>query len=875
MPFREIIPAPAAPKKSGVAEDVARSSATGLTEGILSIPGAFGDIRSVGESIAGFIANKMGSKGPAPKMQAGLPQQALAGAVELWAKEHGVDPRAARIAMSLMPGGLGLAPTTQELIAVGNKDQPLYQPQTKPGEYARTTTSFAAAGTTPGRTAQRVARVIVPSAASETAGQVTKGKPIEPYARVAGAVLGGGSVEAATRSGPRDRLLAQASRPATDDQIAAARALMEQGAERGVRLTMAEALQQVTDSGTGMGRLQRVVEGTQAGSSRVAPVMAERPAQVRQAITSYADTIAPPTDQPSMLAAGAQESAEGALNSTRQFINAWAKPHYDRLPGQSLPEEQFQQLSANPSFQAALADVRGNPELAPLLNADLPMDQAARMTRAQQQGFTVDAYHGTTSGGFDRFDPARMGSVGEADRGFFFSDSPEVANTYAYSGYYTPDDVARVSADWAATLAKAQSLNVGEKALASIREQRDAILAQISSNVGASGDLRPSIMPVKLRMTDPKSVDAGGKYHYQVNGPALQDGRDTIIQNVRDPGGGNLLPNPDPATTYVVNDPDAIRSRFDAFAPPNPDNDLNVINRVVQRLDEMKDTATPSPANPQGSNTLASQRAKAVSMAQALASDASPDWRAARDAVASGREQYLEPLQRGPLGTISQQPDLRAQTGALFPAQPMEGAPAETRLALEMMGGPASDSARGLVRQQIVNSANEATQDLQAGPNQWGGAGWAAKQMGNPEQAATLRSGVDAVGGDASALDALAEIMRATGKRQAPGSMTAYNARDLEELGRAGALGEVARTGLNPPGVFRRIGEGFQNWQTERNADRLAEAILESPAEAEAILMRAREVVPPGAALQAIERTALAAALARRPQEQEALGGPR
>jgi hypothetical protein len=66
-----------------------------------------------------------------------------------------------------------------------------YEPQTRAGKYAETIASFAPAAIAPGTAAARTARVAVPGAASEAAGQATEGTPYEPVARAAGALAGG------------------------------------------------------------------------------------------------------------------------------------------------------------------------------------------------------------------------------------------------------------------------------------------------------------------------------------------------------------------------------------------------------------------------------------------------------------------------------------------------------------------------------------------------------------------------------------------------------------------------------------------------------------------------------------------------------------
>ncbi len=98
-----------------------------------------------------------------------------------------------------------VAPTSQELTAGSEKNitGPLYQPQTVPGQYLRTAIEFApaalGAAETGGATAvpaltsigKRLMAVLGPAAASETAGQVTKGTALEPVARVTAAFAGG------------------------------------------------------------------------------------------------------------------------------------------------------------------------------------------------------------------------------------------------------------------------------------------------------------------------------------------------------------------------------------------------------------------------------------------------------------------------------------------------------------------------------------------------------------------------------------------------------------------------------------------------------------------------------------------------------------
>jgi hypothetical protein len=393
---------------------------------------------------------------------------------------------------------------------------------------------------------------------------------------------------------------------------------------------------------------------------------------------------------------------------------------------------------------------------------------------------------------------------------------------------------------------------------------------------GAVGRFADSISPAAA---DPYVL---GQQSQEAAGNTLNGVRQQINANARpfyDALSHEHMPTAAPAYQALLQDPAyqqglaAVRGNEVLNGPIAhlPDHNLAVVDAVVKQLDTMAENARPNPTASTGSAQLAAAFDAARSRADELASAASEPWRLSRAMVASGREAFLEPLQGGPMGAISKTATTGSQTGALFPSAPLEGAAAQTGQTLQMLppqvGAP-------LVRQHIMNSFNEAAQQNIPGENQYGGAKWAANVAGNPEQERVLQTGVEAVGGDRDNLDRLVQIMRATGTRERPGSPTAPNIRAFEELGKAGAVGETVKAVASGPATFRKIGDLLQGWQTERNADRLAQAILASPAEAEQILLHARRVVPPGAALQAIERTALAAQLSRQ-QAQGASGAPR
>lgn len=295
--------------------------------------------------------------------------------------------------------------------------------------------------------------------------------------------------------------------------------------------------------------------------------------------------------------------------------------------------------------------------------------------------------------------------------------------------------------------------------------------------------------------------------------------------------------------------------------------DLSSINRVVQQLDQMQAQATPGQMNPQGNMTVASQRGQAADLARALASEASPDFAMARLTGATGREAFVDPLKRGPIGAIANQaelqPNLSEQTSALFSPRPFEGAADETTQALRLMSEIDPSVGPSLVRQHLASGANEALQQNMAGPNQFGGAKLAAQLFGNPEQERALLGAVDTVSPMASRdVRDLVEGLRATGTRETGNSNTSFNEQLLQDM-RGGNLGQgVISTAVNPTGIFRRGGEALDNAIARRNSEGLARLLAGPQEDLNAAIVAARSL-PRGT-----NRTRLLAALLQS-QEQE------
>ena len=156
--------------------DILRSGASGVRQGIEASIGGFGDAANINASGASWLAEKLGAG-------------------------EGTSEFVGNIARRITMPGVMSPPTTSDLQdaittpaveRAGLEDVLAYKPQTMAGEYSRTIGEFLPAsmigsGSLPGRVLKQA---VLPALGSETAGQFTEGSSMEPYARIAGALVG-------------------------------------------------------------------------------------------------------------------------------------------------------------------------------------------------------------------------------------------------------------------------------------------------------------------------------------------------------------------------------------------------------------------------------------------------------------------------------------------------------------------------------------------------------------------------------------------------------------------------------------------------------------------------------------------------------------
>ena len=223
---------------------------------------------------------------------------------------------------------------------------------------------------------------------------------------------------------------------------------------------------------------------------------------------------------------------------------------------------------------------------------DLPDVEKARLDRAVKQGFNIDAFHGT-AGDITDFDPGLLGKTTDAPsarKAFFFSADTETANSYAQ--YADPVELGRVTKEELGAQLRpisdklsqlgdrytdrqikvAQDVDAqsgGIKQSASKAWRNDPELQALKKEmVNAELQLMAqyqSVMPVKLRMTNPLVHDFKGKSYREVSyhdllQTAKDKGHDGVIMKNTTDGG--------PVTDiYAVFKPQQIRSQYATFDP--------------------------------------------------------------------------------------------------------------------------------------------------------------------------------------------------------------------------------------------------------------------------------------------------------------------
>jgi hypothetical protein len=212
--------------------------------------------------------------------------------------------------------------------------------------------------------------------------------------------------------------------------------------------------------------------------------------------------------------------------------------------------------------------------------------------------------------------------------------------------------------------------------------------------------------------------------------------------------------------------------------------------------------------------------AKAADQLSSYLKENSPQYKRGAGNYETALGQQINPIQAGPVGQIAGGADA-AQV--LMPSKPVSLYPADIKRTVELLRRKDPEAVPSFVRQQLEANFNEASQNLQGGPNQMGGPKFVANIAGNKQQRDNLRtlitesSGMQAYQGFEKFMD----TMEAQGQRLPANSATTFNEMARQEMG-GGILSKVA-TPLQPS----RVAKFFEEYQMGNNSKKLAEMLVD------------------------------------------------
>lgn len=254
-----------------------------------------------------------------------------------------------------------------------------------------------------------------------------------------------------------------------------------------------------------------------------------------------------------------------------------------------------------------------------------------------------------------------------------------------------------------------------------------------------------------------------------------------------------------------------------------PDNSLTVLDATKKYLNDVAEAAAQA-----GEKFGAKNAGDAATLVRDAMVSEYPRYGSALNIQSMGKSTLVEPLERSATGQLAAAEKFPEQARVIFNPNPLAGSEGDIGNAIRTVAKSDPEAANEFVRQFVERTFNETTQNLVAGPNQWGGAKFAAVLEGNPQQAKNLEAAVRALpGGDAkwNELRGTLDVLKAQGTRQAPGSMTEANRLMTQEL-MGGTPGGAAAARLASPSTWPGLALDLaQRFRYGRNTGQMADML--------------------------------------------------
>jgi hypothetical protein len=285
--------------------------------------------------------------------------------------------------------------------------------------------------------------------------------------------------------------------------------------------------------------------------------------------------------------------------------------------------------------------------------------------------------------------------------------------------------------------------------------------------------------------------------------------------------------------------------------PGTPEVPLTNVGKLDKVYGAARDEFSgPPPLGASGTQARgARETSKALDALDTELQAASPALQQGRQVHRQVSDSLVTPAEVGPLGQVSKTDQVQVQGRALLPNVPSPNSQKPVADAVRGMVGKDPQAVENLIHSTVRSAFDEATQNLASGPNQFGGAKFAAVVAGNGQQAQNLEAAVRALPrGDVrwAGFRRFLDVLEATGQRPQQGSATAFNQAIQQELRQGGVVGEsVAAAKTGGLSLFKRFQDFREQMNLGKNTEQIAR-LLTDPQAGRALEQLARE--PQGSA---------------------------
>lgn len=197
----------------------------------------------------------------------------------------------------------------------------------------------------------------------------------------------------------------------------------------------------------------------------------------------------------------------------------------------------------------------------------------------------------------------------------------------------------------------------------------------------------------------------------------------------------------------------------------------------------------------------------------------SPQYKQGAYNFETAQNMQFQPLRESPVGQIAEG---KTEAATLMPNKPVSLYPADIKRTVELLRRKNPNAVPDWTRQQLEGIFNETAQNLQNGPNQFGGAKFAATIQGNKQQRENLQALIENGSGKQAykGFERVLNNLEAQGTRQGAGSATSFNNQFQRELSEGGPLA-AAKLIFKPSEVATK----YEEFRLGKNANKLADML--------------------------------------------------